>query len=121
MAKKIVFPLKNGDLQHWVWSSDYPTDNEIEEIYKTNTPLVKGNITWIPYQKLYLHLQYVDYSRGRSSVLFEYRDRITGNKYPMFLSNFDELLKNGINPVEIQGYFEPIKKGQNFAIKYIFD
>lgn len=64
----------------------YERGSFVEEIYN-------DNITWKPQHEVELHLKYSGYSRGRSSILFYWKDE-NGLKYPMFVKDFDDILSN---------------------------
>lgn len=61
----------------------------------------------------------VTYGRGRSSVVFIFKDN-NGFKYPMFVSDFlDMTLAVTLDKGFVEGSFTFVKKGSNYGLKYI--
>lgn len=63
-------------------------------------------------------LHYVDYSTGRSSVLFKFRSD-KGDSYGMFLSEFNKLLQDKKEVWNLEGKWTFVKRGANYGIQYI--
>ena len=128
MAKKLIcFPFINGNLQEWSWNS--LTDSERERVYN-GEEVVKGfsydgnsyndnkKEVWKPNEEVELTLHYKGFSRGRSAVTFYWVDD-DGHKYPMFLKDVDELLRQDIGTSSIHAIFTYVKRGANYGIKFL--
>ncbi len=63
-------------------------------------------------------LRYKEYGKGRSSVTF-YFESDKGDKYTMFISDFDDLLQDRKEVWNLDGRFAFRKQGANFGIKYL--
>ncbi len=63
-------------------------------------------------------LRYKTYGKGRSAVTF-YFESDKGDKYTMFISDFDDILQNKGEIWNLDGRFTFCKKGANFGIKYL--
>lgn len=62
------------------------------------------------------HLKYDGYTRGRSAMTFYWRDQ-NNHRYPMFLSDFDKLMKDVlITRGNISGYWCVAKRSGYFGI-----
>jgi len=59
-----------------------------------------------------------NYERGRSSAIFIACSLDTQKRYPIFMSNFIEMIPLMVNGV-ITGKFSEVKKGANFGIEII--
>lgn len=61
------------------------------------------------------------YGRGRSSVVFKFRDVDTQATYEMFVSHVFDLINSGAiqGDEPIEGMWEVVKRGQNYAIRYL--
>lgn len=64
-------------------------------------------------------LKYTTYSRGRSSAVLHFVSETRVFEAQMFLSDFDDMMKQGVNPQSVTGRFTFTKKGQNFGLKYL--
>lgn len=66
-------------------------------------------------------LVYEKYARGRSSTLIVFKSTIDQKEYPMFLSEFDYMMKErGFkNKDKVSGYFCFCKQYSNFSLKYL--
>ena len=123
MAKKLIcFPFINGNLQEW--SLNNLTDSERERVYN-GEEVVKGfssnenkNEVWKPNKEVELTLHYQGYGRGRSAVTFYWVDD-DGHKYPMFIKDVDELLRQDIGASSIHAIFTYVKRGNNYGIKFL--
>jgi hypothetical protein len=70
----------------------------------------------------FAHLKYVGYGRGRSSIVFEWQDVISGAMYEMFVSDLDDLLRRPqAEGISIKGHWQVVKKGANYGIKLLSD
>ena len=123
MAKKLIcFPFINGNLQEWSWND--LTDSERERVYN-GEEVVKGFSSdenkyevWKPNKEVELTLHYQGYGRGRSAVTFYWVDD-DGHKYPMFIRDVDELLRQDIGTSSIHAIFTYVKRGANYGIKFL--
>ncbi|MGH7238777.1 MAG: hypothetical protein ACREHG_01795 [Candidatus Saccharimonadales bacterium] len=61
-------------------------------------------------------LEYVDYTRGRSSVNFIWRDVRSGREYPMFVTDLDSIMTN-ICVGRLRATWEIGKRGMNYGIR----
>ena len=123
MTKKLIcFPFIDGNLQEWSWNN--LTDLERERVYN-GEEVVKGfssdenkNEVWKPNKEVELTLHYQGYGRGRSAVTFYWVDD-DGHKYPMFIKDIDELLRQDIGTSSIHAIFTYVKRGANYGIKFL--
>ena len=128
MAKKLIcFPFIDGNLQEWSWNN--LTDSERERVYN-GEEVVKGfsydgnsyndnkKEVWKPNKEAELTLHYKGFSRGRSAVTFYWVDD-DGHKYPMFIKDVDELLRQDIGASSIHAIFTYVKRGDNYGIKFL--
>ena len=124
MTKKLIcFPFIDGNLQEWSWNN--LTDSERERVYN-GEEVVKGqfssdknkNEVWKPNAEVELTLHYQGYGRGRSAVTFYWVDD-DGHKYPMFIKDVDELLRQDIGTSSIHAIFTYVKRGANYGIKFL--
>ena len=128
MAKKLIcFPFIDGNLQEWSWND--LTDSERERVYN-GEEVVKGfsydgnsyndnkKEVWKPNMEVELTLHYQGYGRGRSAVTFYWVDD-DGHKYPMFIKDVDELLRQDIGASSIHAIFTYVKRGDNYGIKFL--
>lgn len=73
---------------------------------------------WKKYHEFTEDLVIDGYSRGRSSVKIDFKSLKDGKLYPMFISDFDDMIKqvsfiNGIVRGKTYGF---VKKGSNYGI-----
>ena len=123
MTKKLIcFPFIDGNLQEYSWNN--LTDSERERVY-SGEEVVKGfsydenkNEVWKPNKEVELTLHYKGYGRGRSAVTFYWVDD-DGHKYPMFIKDVDELLRQDIGTSSIHAIFTYVKRGDNYGIKFL--
>ena len=123
MTKKLIcFPFIDGNLQEWSWND--LTDSERERVYN-GEEVVKGfshdeskNEVWKPNKEVELTLHYKGFGRGRSAVTFYWVDD-DGHKYPMFIKDVDELLRQDIGASSIHAIFTYVKRGNNYGIKFL--
>ena len=117
MTKKLIcFPFIDGNLQEWSWNN--LTDSERERVYN-GEEVIKGlDEVWKPNEEVELTLHYKGYGRGRSAVTFYWVDD-DGHKYPMFIKDVDELLRQDIGTSSIHAIFTYVKRGANYGIKFL--
>lgn len=123
MAKKLIcFPFIDGNLQEYSFHS--LTDDEIErayngeEIIKEYAYYSDKKEIWKPNEEIELTLHYKDYGRGRSSVTFYWVDD-NGHKYPMFIKDVDELLRQDMGTSSVHAIWTYVKRGANYGIKFL--
>lgn len=122
MAKKLIcFPFIDGNLQEYSYHN--LDDDERERVYN-GEEVVKGFFgnnseeVWRPNEEVELTLHYEGYGRGRSSVTFYWTDE-HGHKYPMFIKDVDELLKQDMGTSSVHAIFTYVKRGANYGIKFL--
>ena len=117
MTKKLIcFPFVDGNLQEWSWNN--LTDSERERVYNGEEVVKGSNEVWKPNKEVELTLHYKGFSRGRSAVTFYWVDD-DGHKYPMFIKDVDELLRQDIGASSIHAIFTYVKRGANYGIKFL--
>ena len=117
MTKKLIcFPFIDGNLQEWSWNN--LTDSERERVYNGEEVVKGSNEVWKPNKEVELTLHYQGYGRGRSAVTFYWADD-DGHKYPMFIKDVDELLRQDIGTSSIHAIFTYVKRGANYGIKFL--
>ena len=117
MTKKLIcFPFVDGNLQEWSWNN--LTDSERERVYNGEEVVKGSNEVWKPNKGVELTLHYKGYGRGRSAVTFYWADD-DGHKYPMFIKDVDELLRQDIGTSSIHAIFTYVKRGANYGIKFL--
>ena len=117
MTKKLIcFPFVDGNLQEWSWND--LTDSERERVYNGEEVVKGSNEVWKPNKEVELTLHYKGYGRGRSAVTFYWADD-DGHKYPMFIKDVDELLRQDIGTSSIHAIFTYVKRGDNYGIKFL--
>ena len=117
MTKKLIcFPFIDGSLQEWSWNN--LTDSERERVYNGEEVVKGSNEVWKPNKEVELTLHYKGYGRGRSAVTFYWVDD-DGHKYPMFIKDVDELLRQDIGASSIHAIFTYVKRGANYGIKFL--
>ena len=117
MTKKLIcFPFIDGNLQEWSWNN--LTDSERERVYNGEEVVKGSNEVWKPNTEVELTLHYQGYGRGRSAVTFYWVDD-DGHKYPMFIKDVDELLRQDIGTSSIHAIFTYVKRGANYGIKFL--
>ena len=117
MAKKLIcFPFIDGNLQEWSWNN--LTDSERERVYSGEEVVKGSDEVWKPNKEVELTLHYKGYGRGRSAVTFYWADD-DGHKYPMFIKDVDELLRQDIGTSSIHAIFTYVKRGANYGIKFL--
>lgn len=117
MTKKLIcFPFIDGNLQEWSWNN--LTDLERERVYNGEEVVKGSNEVWKPNKEVELTLHYKGFGRGRSAVTFYWVDD-DGHKYPMFIKDVDELLRQDIGTSSIHAIFTYVKRGANYGIKFL--
>ncbi len=65
-------------------------------------------------------LVYSGYGRGRSSIVFKWKDIPNSCGYEMFVSDFNDLVMlDKFTCRAVHGWWQVVKKGANYGIKYI--
>lgn len=114
--KLLCFPFINGSLQEYSFYN--LNDDERERIYNGEHIESPDGTIWKPNEEIYLRLHYDGYDRGRSAVTFYWKDS-NGHRYPMFLTDMDDLLKRNIGVSSLYGIFTYVKRGANYGIKFL--
>lgn len=114
--KLICFPFINGSLQEYSFYN--LNDDEMERIYNGEHIESPDGTIWKPNEEIYLRLHYDGYGRGRSSVTFYWKDD-SGHRYPMFITDMNDLLKQGAGVSNIYGIFTYVKRGANYGVKLL--
>lgn len=99
-----------GDLQHypqpWWTASLTIGDREVH------------GPEWRAPEPMKAVLLYEGYARGRSAAYFIWRHYITGTRYPMFLTDLDEILGTRTVPFHgVHSTWIECKRGQNYGIR----
>jgi hypothetical protein len=81
---------------------------------------VQNNVTWRdPTYTFDGVLEFQGYERGRSAAYFIFKNKETGAKYTMFLTDMEEILKHRIIAMGmIGGRWGFIKRGGNYGIQF---
>ena len=117
MTKKLIcFPFIDGNLQEYSWNN--LTDSERERVYSGEEVVKGSDEVWKPNKEVELTLHYQGYGRGRSAVTFYWVDD-DGHKYPMFIKDVDELLRQDIGTSSSHAIFTYVKRGANYGIKFL--
>ncbi len=121
MGKKLIcFPFINGDLQEYSFRN--LDDSERERVYRGEIVEIEvysgRKEVWKPNEEIELTLHYDGYGRGRSAVTFYWKDD-NGHKYPMFIKDVDELLRQDMGTSSVRGIFTYVKRGANYGIKFL--
>ncbi len=121
MGKKLIcFPFINGDLQEYSFRN--LDDSERERVYRGEIVEIEvysgRKEVWKPNEEIELTLHYDGYGRGRSAVTFYWKDN-DGHKYPMFIKDVDELLRQDMGVSSVHGIFTYVKRGANYGIKFL--
>ena len=118
--KLICFPFINGDLQEYSFRN--LDDLERERVYRGEIVEIEvysgRKEVWKPNEEIELTLHYDGYGRGRSAVTFYWKDD-NGHKYPMFIKDVDELLRQDMGTSSVRGIFTYVKRGANYGIKFL--
>ena len=101
-----------------------PDEKDIETIYDkqaVSCSELLGRQAYVgmefrPFKGVEMELEYETFGRGRSSITFYWRDK-DGTQYPMFATEIDKLIKNGIISNRICGLWSAEKHGQNYGIR----
>lgn len=117
--KKLVVPFDNkgNQLGYSYWTL---SEEEIEEVYELG--IKKLGDGWDecyfkPNKNFYDELEYVGYSRGRSSIKINFKSLLTNIHYEMFMTDFNDLLINKCFNNPLKGNFTFCKRGANYGIK----
>lgn len=114
--KLLCFPFINGSLQEYSFYN--LNDDERDRIYNGEHIESPDGTVWKPNEEIYLRLHYDGYARGRSAVTFYWKDS-DGHRYPMFLTDMDDILKRNIGVSSLYGIFTYVKRGANYGIKLL--
>jgi hypothetical protein len=79
-----------------------------------------GDIEWRPNTEFYAELELIGSERGRSSVVFKYRDVKTSIVYPLFVTSAEDILRRAVvKNGRVSGTWRVAKKGQNYGLELI--
>lgn len=99
-----------GDLQHYPqtwWTGQFGTGER--ELHQPHWRVPA------PFRAV---LVYEGYARGRSAAYFMWRHSITGTRYPMFMTDLDEMLRTRTIPLQgVHATWIECKRGQNYGIR----
>lgn len=99
---------RNGNLMHYPETQWFYVD----EVRQTAPP------EWRTPQPMKAVLVYEGYGRGRSAAYFMWRHQVTGTRYPMFMTDLDEMLRTRTIPVQgVHATWIECKRGQNYGIR----
>ena len=62
------------------------------------------------------NLEFQGYRRGRSAAYFEFKDLKSNLLYTVFLTDFEAIVQHMVCG-KVKGYYEFIKRGQNYGIR----
>ena len=76
---------------------------------------------WRPIAEFTATLAYDGYSRGRAAAYTWWKAvTATGTRYPMFMTDLDELLNSGLmRGSSLTGRFTVVKRGQNYGVRLV--
>jgi hypothetical protein len=119
MAWDRKVPFDNEGMQdypHWVLDR--------EKSVPPNNIVYRNGFHWRDACEFSDKLYYWGCGRGRSSVTFEWKGEVTGLKFPMFLTDMNDILNRGLVKSDdrgsyIIGAFAMVKRGQNYGIKAV--
>jgi hypothetical protein len=99
-----------GDLQHYPtpwWTANLSTGEREYHEPEWRTP-----------QPMRAVLVYEGYARGRSAAYFVWRHSITGTRYPMFMTDLDDMLRARTIPLQgVLATWIECKRGSNYGIR----
>ena len=101
-----------------------PDEKDIDAIYERRSVSCSEllgrdayrGVEFRPFKDVELSLTYDGYERGRSAVTFYWRDK-ENVRYPMFATELDRLIKDGMISNKIGGLWSAEKRGQNYGIR----
>jgi len=98
------------------WNQKVPFDAEGNVLHYA----FDGHTNWKTNYEFNDDLIIQGYQRGQSAAYFLLQSENNGKEYPMFISDFTEMIMNSqINKGKVKGLFTFCKKGRNFGIKYL--
>lgn len=128
MAKKVImYPLVRetkyyeqnewNDKQGW---TGQPKNDEVKGTlynYYNGYGWEEENTEWVENRVFENTLTYIDFGRGRSAVTFYFTGK-DGERYPMFIKDFDELIrKHSLVNGSVTARWTFVKRGSNYGIK----
>ena len=109
MSKKIImYPIstETGELLDYTWNN-YPDDHN-------------GRVQWVENRVFEDELKYAGFHRGRSAAGFDFVSVRDGKQYPMFMTDFDDVLRNcRLNRDRLVGKFTYCKRGANYGVRLL--
>lgn len=76
------------------------------------------DVIWKDNYEFLDELEYIEYSRGRSSTIFYFKSKKDSKSYSMFISDFNKVVSKMTNGI-IVGRFTFVKKGSNYGVQMI--
>lgn len=124
MSKKIYVPFTlKGDLLDYTTYT--LTEEQQQEADKNGQVILECpfySILFKPNFEFYDTLQYIGYSRGRSSIKIQFICLSCGTTVEMFISDFDDMMeREGLHGKHVSGRFTFVKRGKNYGVKYLDD
>lgn len=99
---------RNGNLMHYPETQRWYDDEQRHE----------APPEWRTPEPMRAVLVYEGYARGRSAAYFIWRHSITGTRYPMFMTDLDEMLRTRTIPqVGVHATWIECKRGSNYGIR----
>lgn len=96
----------------------YPIDKKGNLVSYADTRWYKPD-SWVDNESFEAELEYCDYTRGRSSIKFVFKNvKRKSQKWEMFLSDFDEIVKK-LKDGKIKGWWKVRKSGANYGLVYL--
>lgn len=97
---------------------DVPFDKEGNMLHDTGWV---RDVEWREVPTFPAHLRYDGYAKGRSAMTFYWLDQ-NNHRYPMFLSDFDKLMKDAlITRGYVSGHWSVVKRSGYFGIIRVED
>jgi hypothetical protein len=128
-----VWPERYGSMDSY-GNGDEVTAEMIDAMYADGVyipPMVKRwnrkteqyeechpSYVWRPFKEVELTLTFCEYTRGRSSTVFWWKDD-EGHKYPMFVMEVERLLLEDKLRKTISGKWSAEKRGANYGIRLV--
>ena len=102
-----------------MWDKRAPYDSNGNLMhYAASFGFGRNAFIWRPVEEFKASMEYLGYSRGRSAAYMKFVDRDSQSKYPMFLVEFDKIVRK-LRFGKINGVWTVRKRGQNFGIELV--
>jgi len=108
-------------ITYWDRAEGSSTDTpRLKHVVLASYVYPSAEIDWRPNDPFEATLELVHSSRGRSSVVFIYRDIATDIHYPLFVSSVDSMLRHAtIKAGRVTGVWQVAKRGQNYGLEML--